>query len=80
MAHRRRGGYSKGDEREQREGDRGRNGGVEGGGGGGGRDGGGETTRWQSCKVLRVTPGYVMFPAFVLAIPRMVASWTLVYS
>lgn len=42
--------------------------------------GGGETTRWQSCKVLRVTPGYVMFPAFVLAIPRMVASWTLVYS
>lgn len=56
------------------EGDRGRNGGVKGGGGGG------ETTRWQSCKVLRVTPGYVMFPAFVLAIPRMVASWTLVYS
>lgn len=49
----------------------------EGGGGGGG---GGETTRWQSCKVLRVTSGYVMFPAFVLAIPRMVASWTLVYS
>lgn len=39
-----------------------------------------ETTRWQSCKVLRVTPGYVMLPAFVLAIPRMVASWTLVYS
>ena len=37
-------------------------------------------TRWQSCKVLRVTPGYVMFPAFVLAIPRMVASWRLVYS
>lgn len=54
---------------------RGRNGGVKGGGGGGG-----ETTRWQSCKVLRVTLGYVMFPAFVLAIPRMVASWTLVYS
>lgn len=58
--------------------------GLEGGGerGNGGVKGerGGETTRWQSCKVLRVTPGYVMFPAFVLAIPRMVASRTLVYS
>lgn len=61
------------DEDRRQEGDRERNGGAK-------RRGGGETTRWQSCKVLRVTPGYVMFPAFVLAIPRMVASWTLVYS
>lgn len=61
-------------DKDSKKGDRrGRHGGVKG-------EGEGETTRWQSCKVLRVTPGYVMFPAFVLAIPWMVASWTLVYS
>lgn len=44
---------------------------------GGKRAGGGETTRWQSCKVLRVTLAYVMFAAFVLAIPWMATPWTL---